>query len=225
MKKVVTPMIFASIEQAISDIAQGKIIIVVDDENRENEGDFIMAASHATPEAVNFMAKFGRGLICTPLSREYAKRLGLDPMIPKPEDSMETAFTVTIDAKHGISTGISAADRALTIKLLADPQSTSDEFVKPGHIFPLIAKKGGVLSREGHTEAAVDLAVLAGTTPVGVICEILNDDGTCARLPELIRLAKKFEMNLITIEDLIKYQKQKLQDHKGNEYEYNPIGR
>lgn len=208
-------MNFNSIREAITDIQAGKMIIVVDDENRENEGDFIMAAEHITAQAVNFMATHGRGLICTPLSRAYAERLGLDPMIRKPGDSMETAFTVSIDARHGISTGISAADRARTIELLACPQTCEHDFVKPGHIFPLIAKDGGVLVREGHTEAAVDLAVLAGLAPVGVICEILNEDGSCARLPDLIKLAKLHNMKLITIEDLIKYQTEKLAINKG----------
>ena len=200
-------MQFNSVEEAISDIKNGKIIIVVDDENRENEGDFIMSAQMVTPESVNFMATHGRGLICTPLSKEIASRLDLPPMIAKNTDSLETAFTVTVDAKKNITTGISASDRSHTIELLANPTTRPTDFVRPGHIFPLIARDGGVIEREGHTEAAVDLARLAGHTPVGVICEILNEDGSCARLPELMNLAQRFEMKIITIEELIRYQK------------------
>lgn len=218
-------MIFNSIEQAIVDIQAGKMVIVVDDENRENEGDFIMAAEHITPEAVNFMATHGRGLICTPLPKSLADKLDLPPMIQRPCDSMETAFTVSIDATHGISTGISAADRSRTIELLACSQTVGADFVKPGHIFPLIAKDGGVLVREGHTEAAVDLAKLAGLTPVGVICEILNEDGSCARLPDLEIIAEKFQMKLITIEELIKYQTEQLKTEKGNIHESHHIRR
>lgn len=196
-----------TIPEAIEEIKNGKMIIVVDDENRENEGDFIMSAEFITPESVNFMAKFGRGLICTPIGEEISKKLDIPLMISKGKESMGTAFTVSIDASKSITTGISAQDRAFTIKLLSDPNSCAQDFVRPGHIFPLIAKEGGVLEREGHTEAAVDLAKLAGHAPVGVICEILNDDGTCARLPELLKMAKEFNLKIISIEHLIKYIK------------------
>jgi 3,4-dihydroxy 2-butanone 4-phosphate synthase/GTP cyclohydrolase II len=198
---------FNTIEDALADIKTGKMVIVVDDENRENEGDFIIPAEIITPEAVNFMALYGRGLICAPLTKAYADKLGLSPMVPRNEDSLETAFTVSIDAANEISTGISASDRSHTLKILTDTASTSKSFIRPGHIFPLIAKDGGVVERAGHTEAAVDLAVLTGHSPVGVICEILNDDGSCARVPDLIILAKKFDLKLITIEDLITYKK------------------
>ncbi len=196
-----------TIEEAITDIKKGKMIIVVDDENRENEGDFIMAGSLISAEAVNFMASFGRGMICTPITEETAVKLNLHPMVPNNTSSHETAFTVTVDAAKGISTGISASDRARTIALLADNKSEPRDFVRPGHIFPLIAKKGGVLTRNGHTEAAVDLARLAGLPPCGVICEITNADGTMARLPELRELAQKFNLKLISIEDLVQYRR------------------
>ena len=198
---------FNSIEEALSDIKAGKMVIVVDDENRENEGDFIMPAQNITSKDVNFMALYGRGLICAPLSSSFAKRLELNPMVEKNEDSHETAFTVSVDAKYNISTGISAKDRAITLSLLGSENSKSCDFVKPGHIFPLIAKDGGVIERPGHTEAAVDLAILTGNTPAGVICEILNEDGSCARVPDLIKLAGKFNLKLITIADLIEYKK------------------
>jgi 3,4-dihydroxy 2-butanone 4-phosphate synthase/GTP cyclohydrolase II len=200
---------FNTIEEAIADIKIGKMVIVVDDEDRENEGDFIIPADKITPEAVNFMALYGRGLICTPLTKEIAKELSLNPMVEKNEDSMETAFTVSIDAASGVTTGISSADRSHTIKLLTQKSSTPQSFNRPGHIFPLIAKSGGVIERPGHTEAAIDLAKLAGCSPVGVICEILNDDGTCARVPDLKLVAQKFELKLITIKDLIEYIKNK----------------
>jgi 3,4-dihydroxy 2-butanone 4-phosphate synthase/GTP cyclohydrolase II len=203
-------MHFNTIEEAITDLEQGRMIIVVDDENRENEGDFVMSAEMITPEAVNFMAMHGRGLICTPLTKEIANKLEIPPMIQKSTDSLETAFTITVDAKDGITTGISAADRSRTIELLSCPNTLASDFVRPGHIFPLIAKDGGVLEREGHTEAAVDLAKMAGHSPVGVICEILNEDGTCARLPQLMVVAQRFDMKIITIEDLIAYKKKQL---------------
>lgn len=196
-----------TIQEAIEDIKNGKMIVVVDDENRENEGDLVMSAQMITPEAVNFMARFGRGLICTPISSEISKELDIPIMISKGNESMGTAFTVSIDASDNITTGISASDRAKTIELLSCATSKSTDFVRPGHIFPLIAKNGGVLEREGHTEAAVDLARLAGHRPVGVICEILNDDGSCARLPELKVFAKEFGLKIISIEHLIKYLK------------------
>jgi len=198
---------FNTIEEAIDDIKNGKIVIVVDDEDRENEGDFIMAGDDITPEAINFMATYGKGLICTPITNAIAEKLDLPLMIQNMTDTHATAFTITIDAAHGATTGISAADRSQTVSLLASDKTVASDFVKPGHIFPLIAKDGGVLAREGHTEAAVDLAVLAGKSPVGVICEILNEDGSCARLPQLIEVAQKFKLKLITIEELIKYRK------------------
>jgi 3,4-dihydroxy 2-butanone 4-phosphate synthase/GTP cyclohydrolase II len=198
---------FNTIEEALTDIKKGKMVIVVDDENRENEGDFIIPAELITPQSVNFMALYGRGLICAPLTQAYAEKLGLNPMVPRNEDSLGTAFTVSIDASNNISTGISASDRSHTLKLLTNTDSQATSFIRPGHIFPLIAKDGGVVERAGHTEAAVDLAILTGHKPVGVICEILNDDGSCARVPDLIILAKKYDLKLITIEDLITYKK------------------
>lgn len=196
-----------TIESAIEDIKNGKMIIVVDDENRENEGDFVMAADLITPEAVNFMATVGRGLICTPLSNEYAKRFELGLQVETNTASLGTAFTVTIDAKEKISTGISASDRSHTIKLLTEATTVASDFVRPGHIFPLIAKDGGVIERPGHTEASVDLSLLAGFKPVGVICEIMNPDGSMARFPELCDLADKHDLKMISIEDLIEYRK------------------
>lgn len=196
-----------SIEDALSDLKAGKMIIVVDDENRENEGDFVMAADMVTPEAINFMATHGRGLICTPLSSELARHLELPLQVTANTASHGTAFTVTIDAKEKISTGISASDRAYSIKLLADKNTVANDFVRPGHIFPLIAKDGGVLERPGHTEASVDLSMLAECSPVGVICEIMNADGTMSRMPELCKLADKHNLKMISIEDLIKYRK------------------
>ena len=195
-----------TIEEAIQDIQLGKMVIVVDDENRENEGDFIMPAQNITAQDVNFMATFGRGLICAPMSAEYALRLELPRMVTSSQDSMQTAFTVSVDAKDNVSTGISASDRAHTLRLLAAKESLSSDFVRPGHIFPLIAKDRGVLVREGHTEAAVDLAVMTGHSPAGVICEILDTDGSAARLPSLIKLAKKFKLKIISIEDLVDFK-------------------
>lgn len=200
---------FDSIESAIDDIRNGKIIIVVDDEDRENEGDFVMAAEMVTPEAVNLMATHGRGLICAPITRERAYELNLDRMVQDNTDSLKTAFTVSIDYNQGTSTGISAADRAITLKALIRNTSRPGDFNRPGHIFPLISVEGGTLRRAGHTEAAVDLARLAGLYPAGVICEIMNDDGTMARLPDLVKVARKFGMKLITIKDLISYRMHK----------------
>lgn len=197
---------FATVEEVLQEIRAGRMVIVVDDENRENEGDLLMAAEKATPEAVNFMAKYGRGLICVPLTNEALERLGIPPMVNRPQDSMETDFTVSVDAREGTTTGISAHDRALTIRLLADPNSTSRDFVQPGHIFPLRGKEGGVLRRPGHTEAAIDLARLAGLQPAGVICEIMNEDGTMARLPELKEFAKKHGLKILRIADLVRYR-------------------
>lgn len=197
-----------TIESALNDLKLGKMIIVVDDEDRENEGDFIMSAEMITPEAVNFMATIGRGLICTPISTEIAKKLDLKLQVEQNTASLGTAFTVTIDAKEKISTGISSSDRAHTIKLMTNPSTQASDFVRPGHIFPLIAKDGGVLERPGHTEASVDLSRLAGFSPVGVICEIINPDGTMARFPELCELADKHDLKMISIADLVLYRKQ-----------------
>lgn len=196
-----------TIEEALEDIKIGKPIIVIDDENRENEGDFFVAAEKVNYEAINLMTKYGKGLICTPLSQEYAKRLFLEPMTANNTDAKCTAFTVSVDYKYGTTTGISVADRLLTIQKLADKNTKADDFTRPGHIFPLTAKKGGVLVREGHTEAAVDLCKISGLAEVGVICEILKDDGTMARLDDLEIFAKENNLKIITIEDLIKYRK------------------
>jgi 3,4-dihydroxy 2-butanone 4-phosphate synthase / GTP cyclohydrolase II len=198
---------FDSIESAMEDIKAGKLVVVVDDEDRENEGDFIAAASTVTPEVVNFMSKHGRGLICVPLPEERCDELGLELMVNNNTALHETAFTVSVDLLgHGCTTGISAQDRAKTIQALIDPATNPDELGKPGHIFPLRSKKGGVLRRAGHTEAATDLARLAGFAPAGVLVEIMNDDGTMARLPELIEVAKKFDFKIISIKDLIEYR-------------------
>lgn len=198
-----------TIEEAIEDIRQGKIIIVVDDEDRENEGDFLAAADKVTPEMINFMATHGKGLICTPLTEKRCKELGLHAMVTNNTDSMETAFTVSIDLKgKGVTTGISAQDRSKTVEALTDPDTKPHDLGRPGHIFPLIAKEGGVLRRTGHTEAAIDFARLAGFKPAGVICEIMNEDGTMARLTELYEVAKKFDLKLVSIEDLVAYRMQ-----------------
>lgn len=196
-----------SIEEAIEDIKNGKVIIVVDDENRENEGDFLAAAEKATPEMINFMATHGRGLICTPLTEHRCKELELNMMVSNNTDPMETAFTVSIDLKgKGVTTGISASDRAKTIQALVDPATRPFDLARPGHIFPLKAKEGGVLRRTGHTEAAIDFARLAGLKPAGVIVEIMNEDGTMARLPQLVKVAKKFNIKIVSIEDLVRYR-------------------
>jgi len=200
-------MSFNTIEEAIQDIKAGKVVIVIDDENRENEGDFVAAAEMATPEMINFMATHGRGLICTPLLESRCQELGLELMIGKNTAAYETPFTISVDLMgHGCTTGISASDRAKTVKALVDPNINPAELGKPGHIFPLKARKGGVLRRAGHTEAAVDLARLAGLEPAGVIVEILNEDGSMARTPELHKIAKKFDLKFITIKDLIEYR-------------------
>lgn len=198
---------FNSIEEIIEDIRQGKMVIMTDDTDRENEGDLIFAASKVTPEKINFMMKHGRGLICAPLPEEWLKRLGIADMIPSPGDSMKTAFTVSVDAALGITTGISAPDRSRTIEVLADEARKPEDLVSPGHVFPLRARKGGVLVRAGHTEAAVDLARFAELPPAGVICEIINDDGSMARLPELLEFAKKHQLKIGTIESLIEYRR------------------
>ncbi len=196
-----------TIEEAINDIRKGKIIIVVDDENRENEGDFLAAAEKVTPEMINFMATHGRGLICTPLTENRCKELALNMMVSNNTDPMETAFTVSVDLKgKGVTTGISASDRALTIKALIDKETKPFDLARPGHIFPLKAKEGGVLRRTGHTEAAIDFARLAGLQPAGVIVEIMNEDGTMARLPQLLEVAKKFDIKIVSIEDLVAYR-------------------
>jgi 3,4-dihydroxy 2-butanone 4-phosphate synthase/GTP cyclohydrolase II len=198
-----------TIEEAIEDIRQGKMIIVVDDEDRENEGDFLAAADKVTPEMINFMATHGKGLICVPLTESRCKELELHTMVTNNTDNMETAFTVSVDLKgNGVTTGISAADRAKTIEALVHPNTKPYELGRPGHIFPLIARQGGVLRRTGHTEAAIDFARLAGYSSAGVICEIMNDDGTMARLPELVEVAKKFDLKLVSIEDLVAYRMQ-----------------
>ena len=198
-----------TIEEAIEDIRQGKVIIVVDDEDRENEGDFLAAAEKVTPEMINFMATHGRGLICAPLTESRCKELDLRPMVTNNTDHMETAYTVSVDLKgHGVTTGISAADRAKTVLALTDANVKPHELARPGHIFPLVAKQGGVLRRTGHTEAAIDFARLAGFKSAGVICEILNEDGTMSRLPELVKVAKKFNLKLVSIEDLVAYRMQ-----------------
>jgi len=196
-----------SIEDAIEDIKNGKVIIVVDDENRENEGDFLASAQSVTPEMINFMATHGRGLICMPITESRCKELELDMMVTNNSDPMETAFTVSVDLRgHGVTTGISAADRAKTIQAMIQPDTRGHELSKPGHIFPLRARDGGVLRRTGHTEAAIDFARLAGHEPAGVIVEIMNDDGTMARLPQLAEVAKRFDLKLVSIEDLVAYR-------------------
>jgi 3,4-dihydroxy 2-butanone 4-phosphate synthase/GTP cyclohydrolase II len=198
-----------TIHEAIEDIRNGKVIIVVDDENRENEGDFVAAADKVTPEMINFMATEGRGLICAPLTESRCKELDLNMMVRNNTDHMETAFTVSVDLKgHGVSTGISASDRAKTVKALTDINTKSFDLARPGHIFPLVAKEGGVLRRTGHTEAAIDFARLAGLKPAGVIVEIMNEDGTMARLPELVKVAKRLNLKIVSIEDLIAYRMQ-----------------
>jgi len=207
-KKVKQKPGFASIEEVVEDIRRGKMVILVDDADRENEGDLIMAAQHATPAAINFMAKFGRGLICVPTVPERLKQLGIEQMVVQNRDTFKTDFQVSVDAAQGVSTGISAADRALTIQVMADPTTMPQNLVQPGHVFPLRARPGGVLQRAGHTEAAVDLAKLAGCRPIGVICEIMNDNGEMARLPDLLKFAKKHKIKLATIEELIKYRRQ-----------------
>src|SRR3954466_11177805 len=196
-----------SIESAIQDIRAGKLVIVVDDEDRENEGDFITASRNVTPEVINFMSKHGRGLICVALPEDRCDALGLELMVNNNTALHETAFTVSVDLLgHGCTTGISAHDRAKTVQSLIDPATKPEDLGKPGHIFPLRAKKGGVLRRAGHTEAAVDLARLAGFEPSGILVEIMNDDGSMARLPELLEIAKKFDFKIISIKDLIEYR-------------------
>ena len=200
-------IILDKISDAIKDVKQGKIIIVVDDENRENEGDFICAADLVTPELINYMAKHARGLICTPITEKRSRKLNLYPMVSNNTDPMDTAFTVSVDLKGGgVTSGISASDRSKTIKAIVNKNTKPDDLARPGHIFPLIAKDGGVLRRTGHTEAAIDFARLAGCSPAGVICEIMSEDGSMARVPELIQVAKKLNLKIVSIEDLVAYR-------------------
>jgi len=198
---------FASVEQALEDIRAGRMVVVCDSQDRENEGDLVMAAQFATPEAINFMATHGRGLICLALTEERCEQLALLPMVRRNEAPNRTAFTESIEAREGITTGISAPDRSRTIMVAVDPESGADNLIKPGHVFPLRAKPGGVLERAGHTEVAVDLARMAGLIPAGVICEIQNDDGTMARVPDLTRYAAQHGLNMITIADVIEYRR------------------
>ncbi len=198
---------FASIEEAIDDIRRGRMVVVCDDETRENEGDLTMAAQFATPEAINFMAKEGRGLICLALTPDRCDELGLDLMAAKNESPFQTAFTISVEAREGVTTGISAADRARTIQVAVDPGSGPDDLVQPGHVFPLKSKDGGVLERAGQTEAAVDLARLAGVIPAGVICEIMNEDGTMARVPDLVPYCARHDLKMVTVADLIAYRR------------------
>jgi 3,4-dihydroxy 2-butanone 4-phosphate synthase/GTP cyclohydrolase II len=205
MSSVKTP--FSTIDEAVEDLRQGKMVVVCDDENRENEGDLTMAAQFVTPEAINFMRKEGGGLVCLALTPERCDELGLDLMAAKNESAFETAFTISIEARQGVSTGISAADRAHTIQVAIDPNTSPRELVQPGHVFPLKAKDGGVLERVGQTEAAVDLAKAAGLIPAGVICEIMNDDGTMARVPDLERYCLKHGLKMITVADLVAHRR------------------
>lgn len=198
---------FDSIDSVVRDLRNGRMVIIVDDADRENEGDLIMAAEHVTPAAINFMARFGRGLICVPTTEDRLKQLGVERMVSQNRESFKTDFQVSVDAARGITTGISAADRAETIKVMADPTAVPDDLVQPGHVFPLRARAGGVLQRAGHTEAAVDLVKLAGCRPIGVICEVLKDDGSMARLPDLIKFARKHKLKLGTIEALIAHRR------------------
>ena len=199
---------FDTIEAVLADIREGKMVIITDDPSRENEGDLIMAAEKVAPEAINFMVMHARGLVCAPITHERAQQLGLQRMVLENRESQKTAFTVSVDAAHGITTGISAADRAAVVRVLVDPDATPQDLVQPGHIFPLQAKPGGVLQRSGHTEATVDLARLAGLQPAGICCEIMNDDGTMARLPDLMEFAVKHNLKIATVEDLIAYRRQ-----------------
>ena len=200
---------FISIEAAITDLQQGKMVIVVDDADRENEGDVIMAAQFVTPAAVNFMAKHGRGLICVPTTSERLQQLGIERMVRQNRETFKTDFQVSVDAARGITTGISAGDRAETIRIMAEPTAVPEDLVQPGHVFPLRARPGGVLQRAGHTEAAVDLVQLAGCRPIGVICEIMNDDGSMARLPQLVKFARKHRLKICAIADLIQFRRER----------------
>jgi len=197
---------FATVESAVADIAAGRLVIVTDDEDRENEGDLIMSASKATPQTVNMMIRYCSGIVCVPTLEPDLRRLGLGPMVARNRENHRTDFTVTVDAAEGISTGISAADRTHTIRILADPSSRPEDLVQPGHVFPLRARAGGVLERAGHTEAAVDLAIMAGHRAAAVLCELVNDDGTVQRMPELIEFGKKFDLKMISIAQLIEHR-------------------
>ncbi len=197
---------FNNIESVVADLRKGKMVIVVDDEDRENEGDLIMAGQFVTPAAVNFMARFGRGLICVPTTSERLEQLGVARMVKENRESFRTDFQVSVDAARGITTGISAADRAKTIQIMASPTAVPEDLVQPGHVFPLRARPGGVLQRAGHTEAAVDLVRLAGCRSIGVICEIMNDDGTMARLPQLLKFAGKHRLKICTVADFIHHR-------------------
>jgi 3,4-dihydroxy 2-butanone 4-phosphate synthase/GTP cyclohydrolase II len=198
--------LFNDIESVVADIRRGKMVIVVDDEDRENEGDLIMAGQFVTAAAVNFMARFGRGLICVPTTGERLEQLGVARMVKENRESFRTDFQVSVDAARGVTTGISAADRARTVQVMASPTAVPEDLIQPGHIFPLRARPGGVLQRAGHTEAAVDLVRLAGCRSIGVICEIMNDDGTMARLPQLVKFARKYRLKICTVADLIKHR-------------------
>jgi 3,4-dihydroxy 2-butanone 4-phosphate synthase/GTP cyclohydrolase II len=200
---------FDSVEEAVEDIRQGKMVIVVDDEDRENEGDFILAADKVTPDAINFMATYGRGLICVPMTGSRLDELGLSPMVAENTSRMGTPFAISVDGKHNTTTGSSAHDRAATIRTMIDPKSQPEDLARPGHIFPLRAMEGGVLRRAGHTEAVVDLAKLAGLYPAGVLCEIMDDDGRMARVPRLMKMAEEYELRIMTIADLIEYRRTK----------------
>src|ERR1043166_764887 len=201
------PQRFNSIESVVADLQKGKMVIVVDDADRENEGDLIMAAQFVSPAAVNFMAKYGRGLICVPTTSERLQQLGIERMVGQNRETFRTDFQVSGGATHGVTTGISAADRAETIRIMAEPTAVPEDLAQPGHVFPLRARPGGVLQRAGHTEAAVDLVKLAGGRPIGVICEIMSDDGSMARLPELITFARRHRLKICTIADLIKFRR------------------
>src|ERR1700690_1342263 len=200
---------FASSEEGIEKIREGRMVVVCDDEDRENEGDLVMAAQFVTPEAVNFMAKEARGYICLALTGERCEQLGLDLMTAKNESPLQTPFTVTIEARRGVTTGVSAHDRAHTIQVAVDPESGPEDLVQPGHVNPLKAKAGGVLERTGHTEASIDLARLAGLTPAGVICEVMNDDGSMARVPDLVTYCARHGLKMVTIKDLIVYRRRR----------------
>jgi 3,4-dihydroxy 2-butanone 4-phosphate synthase/GTP cyclohydrolase II len=201
------PQKFNAIETVVADLQKGKMVIVVDDADRENEGDLIMAAQFTTPATVNFMAKYGRGLICVPTTSERLQQLGIERMVRQNRETFKTDFQISVDAARGITTGISAADRAETIRIMADPTAVPDDLVQPGHVFPLRARPGGVLQRAGHTEAAVDLVRLSAGRPIGVICEIMSDDGSMARLPELLKFAKRHRLKICTIADLIQFRR------------------
>src|SRR3989442_3945759 len=213
---------FNSIEAVIGDLRQGKMVIVVDDADRENEGDLIMAAQFVTPDTVNFMAKHGRGLICVPTNSERLQQLGIGRMVRQNRETFKTDFQISVDAARGITTGISAADRAETIRIMAEPTAVPEELVQPGHVFPLRARPGGVLQRAGHTEAAVDLVKLAGCRPIGVICEIMSDDGSMARLPELAKFAGRHRLKTCTIAVLINFRRTRRSEEHTSELQSRP---